>query len=433
LLSSPAGDASVLLEAVRSHSDALQKLYEEHRADADLDIERAGILTGIRAAHPKARIVAFAQYEATVSMLYSRLSAGGRVAMLTARGGLVAGGKISRSQVLSRFAPRASGTKPPAAAEEIELLLTTDMLSEGVNLQDAHVVVHLDIPWTAARMEQRVGRVARMGSVHPHVHVYTLRAPPTADALLRSMFLVQRKWTTAKCAVGSSAKAPFAPYADTHEETSTRNSVSANTERLRDVLERWRRCGIAPDFSDTLWASVIAPLSGFVAAVSMDDEPLLLASTAERVSTELDSQLAACLACEGADLEAIPEHYEVALSQIQDWFEHSLASASAGVAGSRSDARKSILNRIDSAIQNAPPHVRAARVHVAARARQTATTQHGAATEAELESLARSPLPDDEWLETVANLESAGTSRQRLAHRNAALKIHAVLLMREAI
>jgi superfamily II DNA or RNA helicase len=432
LLSSPAADAGVLLEAVRSHSGALQKLYEEHRGDSDLDIERAGILAGIRAAHPNARIVAFAQYEATVSMFYARLPVDGRVAVLTGRGGLVAGGKITRSEALARFAPRATGGKPPAAAEKIHLLLTTDILSEGVNLQDAEVVVHLDIPWTAARMEQRVGRVARMGSVHPLVHVYTLRPPSTSEAVLRSEFLVQRKWIAAKRAVGSSAKAPFASRPDEGGEISTRNSVPANTEKLRGIFQRWLRPRTTSEIFDTLSASVIGPLSGFVAAVSIDDEPLLLASRGGRVSAELDSQLAGCLACEGGDLGANPEHYEFAISQIREWFEHRVAAASAGVAGFPSRARRRILDRIDSAIQNAPPHVRAGSVLVAVRARNNATTQHGAAAEAELESLARSPLPDHEWLETVAGLEPARPLRQRLAHSTAVLKIHAVLLMRVA-
>ncbi|HEY6090229.1 MAG TPA: helicase-related protein [Gemmatimonadaceae bacterium] len=433
LLSSPAGDANALLRAVRSHSEALRKLYEEHSADANLDVERGGILAGIRAAHPKARIVAFGQYEATVSMFYSHLSAGGRVAMLSARGGLVAGGKITRNEALARFAPRASGAKPPAAAEEIDLLLTTDILSEGVNLQDAEVVVHLDIPWTAARMEQRVGRVARMGSAHHSVHVYILRPPASASEVLRSELLVQAKWNAAKRAVGSSAEAPFALHAHPGEETSTRDSAPANTEQLRGTLERWRRQQVALQFSDTVCGSVIAPRSGFLAAVSIDDEPLLIASAAGHVSAELDSQLAACVTCEGSDLEAIPAQCELAVRQIHDWFEHSLASASAGIAGSRSHASRKILDRIDSSIQNAPPHVRAARRSVAARARSIATTQHGAAAEADLDSLARSPLPDAEWLEAVASLESARPPRQRPAHSTATLKIHAVLLMREGV
>ena len=55
-----------------------------------LDIERANIIASIRAVHPKARIVAFAQYTETVSMLFRRLAKLGGVAMLTARGARVA-------------------------------------------------------------------------------------------------------------------------------------------------------------------------------------------------------------------------------------------------------------------------------------------------------------------------------------------------------
>jgi len=73
-----------------------------------------------------------------------------------------------------------------SSADRIDLLLSTDLLSEGVNLQDAEVVVHLDIPWTAARLEQRVGRLARMGSKHSTVTVYLIRPPASAAALLEN-------------------------------------------------------------------------------------------------------------------------------------------------------------------------------------------------------------------------------------------------------
>ena len=46
----------------------------------------------------------------------------------------------------------------------VDLLIATDLLSEGLNLQDASVVVHLDLPWTAARLTQRIGRVWRVGA-----------------------------------------------------------------------------------------------------------------------------------------------------------------------------------------------------------------------------------------------------------------------------
>src|SRR5437762_7053666 len=114
-------------------------------------------------------------------MLFRRLARSGKVAMLTSPGARVAGGPLTRTEAITRFAPGATGSRNPTPAEAIDLLLTTDLISEGVNLQDADTVIHLDIPWTAARMEQRVGRVARLGSRHAEVRVHAIRPPLSAQ------------------------------------------------------------------------------------------------------------------------------------------------------------------------------------------------------------------------------------------------------------
>jgi hypothetical protein len=277
-------------------------------------------------------------------------------------------------------------------------------------------------------MEQRVGRVARMGSFHPRVYVYLLRPPASAEAVLNTERLVQRKWGAAKRAVGSSAEAPFAEEANAGTESSVLESVPTKTERLRGILESWRRPGTAS--FDGCAASVHASRRGFLAAVSIDHKPLLLASISGCVAADLDSQIAASLLSEGDEVETDPEHKDVAVGQIHSWFEQSLAAASAGVAGSKSHARNRLLNRIYSAIENAPPHVRTTRSQIAARARNIAMSPSGAALEAELELLSRSLLPDHEWLEAVAGLESARAVNQRIPPPTASLTIHALLLMR---
>jgi superfamily II DNA or RNA helicase len=430
LLSSQVDDASSLLDSVRVHSDALQDCLERHRADGALDAERAEILRQIRAAHPEAQIVAFAQYAETVSMLYGQLAPAGGVAMLDARGGLVAGGKLTRDETLVRFAPRALHAKPPRPAERIDLLLTTDLLSEGVNLQDAEVVVHLDLPWTAARMEQRVGRVARMGSSHSRVHVHLLRPPASAAAVLASELIVQRKWSKAKRAIGSSSNAPFEDAGDTRAGCASLESAPAKAQRLRAILESWRRQQPDSDCLDAQVATVHAPATGFIAAVSVNGGSLLLASLAADVSENLDAQIEACLLCDGAEVTTDTDDYRNAVDRIHAWIEHDLASASAGVAGSRSRVQRQLLQRIESAILNAPPHVRAARSLVAARARNIATSQHGAALEAELALLAQSPLPDHPWLEAVVGLKFDDRLGQPTPHLAQAVTIHAALLLR---
>ena len=51
----------------------------------------------------------------------------------------------------------------PNDSSEINLLIGTDCISEGQNLQDAHIVVNYDLPWAIIRLIQRVGRVDRVG------------------------------------------------------------------------------------------------------------------------------------------------------------------------------------------------------------------------------------------------------------------------------
>lgn len=54
-----------------------------------------------------------------------------------------------------------------AFAKDVRILISTDTGGEGLNLQFCHVVINYDIPWNPMRLEQRIGRVDRIGQVHP--------------------------------------------------------------------------------------------------------------------------------------------------------------------------------------------------------------------------------------------------------------------------
>ena len=185
LVAPATGNAATLLPVVRAHHDSIANLLREVRDDDTRDNERAAIIRGLRKRHDGSRIVAFTQFADTVDSMFARLVADGGVAALTGAGARVAGGTLLRSEAIARFAPIASNRPPPSRADEITLLITTDLLSEGVNLQDASVVIHLDLPWTPARMEQRLGRVARIGSMHDAVFAYAIRPPASTVAVVR--------------------------------------------------------------------------------------------------------------------------------------------------------------------------------------------------------------------------------------------------------
>lgn len=362
-------------------------------------------------------------------MLFRRLAKLGGVGMLTAHGARVAGGRLSRSEALCRFAPLALNAPPPVFAERIDLLLSTDLLSEGVNLQDAEIVVHLDIPWTAARLEQRVGRVARMGSAHSSVSVYLIRPPESAAALLENEILVQRKWDIARRVVGSASTAPF-PDQSSAESGAAGKSVTKETERLRAILRGWRRPIAQLHGDETCVASVSSPRSGFVAGIGVDGEPKLVVGLSGHLSTDLESQITVCHLGNGVDVQTNLVDHDAVMQQLREWTAREYASVLAGLADSSTLRRKRLVNRIDTAIENAPPHSRTHRLVTAARARNVAMAQHGAAIEAELESLARAPLSDDEWLAAVAHLESVRPRFSRGRKEKPGFQIHGLLLMR---
>jgi superfamily II DNA or RNA helicase len=73
------------------------------------------------------------------------------------------------------------------ATHERRILVATDCLSEGINLQDHFdAVVHYDLPWNPTRLEQREGRVDRYGQTAPTIRVATMQGDnPTLDPLIR--------------------------------------------------------------------------------------------------------------------------------------------------------------------------------------------------------------------------------------------------------
>src|SRR5205085_7293381 len=297
------------------------KAIRQNFVSTGLDNERAQIVTAIRDSRAGAKIVAFSQYAETITMLYRRLVGDGYVAMLTARGAHVAGGALTRAEAITRFAPSATGSLKPPRAEEIHLLLTTDLLSEGVNLQDADTVIHLDTPWTAARMEQRVGRVARLGSAHEHVDVHLIRPPASAEAVLRSEPTIERKRTLARA------------------EESARRKV----ERLREFLSRWLAAFTSPIRDDSL-AIAAAPSdeTAFIAAIALDGTERLVVGDALGVTTALDDQLRICELRVVGKCEPTRREILDALASIRDWGNAPRAGSAAGIIDSRAPGRREL-------------------------------------------------------------------------------------------
>jgi hypothetical protein len=132
------------------------------------DAKLARLLAHLRQRHPSQhRTLVFTQFADTAEFLYAHLRDAkvGRVARVTGSSGKAA-------QMARRFAPVANRARDEVRPEdELDLLITTDALSEGVNLQDADTLINYDLHWNPVRLIQRAGRIDRIGSEHDEIHV----------------------------------------------------------------------------------------------------------------------------------------------------------------------------------------------------------------------------------------------------------------------
>lgn len=123
-----------------------------------------------------------------------------RLAAYRGRIGVITGSSSDRDEVVLGFAPRTMGTKDHE--DTCDLLVTTDVLAEGVNLQQARHIVNYDLPWNPMRLVQRHGRVDRIGSQHTEVFLRCFFPDARLDDLLRLEARLRRKLMQAAKSIG---------------------------------------------------------------------------------------------------------------------------------------------------------------------------------------------------------------------------------------
>ncbi|HBY5922799.1 TPA: helicase, partial [Klebsiella pneumoniae] len=150
------------------------------QVDVDRDAKLASLRKMIedKCQHPinsgNRKIIVFTAFSDTANYLYEQLAqwAKGQLgidaALVTGSSGIqttLPGLRKSMNDVLSAFAPRAKERPEELTAEgEVDLLIATDCISEGQNLQDCDWLINYDIHWNPVRIIQRFGRIDRIGS-----------------------------------------------------------------------------------------------------------------------------------------------------------------------------------------------------------------------------------------------------------------------------
>ena len=151
---------SSLESALQSDSDALQSILRDYGAwDPNHDAKLGALHALLTKTFPDEKVLVFSQFADTVEYLEAQLKSRGVQAISG-----VTGSSANPTQLAWQFSPN-SNQRPGQGRpdRELRVLVATDVLSEGQNLQDCHIVVNYDLPWAIIRLIQRAGRVDRIG------------------------------------------------------------------------------------------------------------------------------------------------------------------------------------------------------------------------------------------------------------------------------
>lgn len=158
-------DVSILLE--------IKKMWQGVNSDPKLE-------TFIKELKSKAslknnKLVIFTESKETGDYIYEALhnEFNGKVMFYSSAGGrhtdkkLTSNHAISRDIITANFDPKYKEKR-----DDLKILIATDVLAEGINLHRSNVLINYDLPWNPTRVLQRAGRVNRLGSNFPNVHIF---------------------------------------------------------------------------------------------------------------------------------------------------------------------------------------------------------------------------------------------------------------------
>ncbi len=152
------------------------------------------------------KVIVFSYFADTIHWIHDHLqdvlARDRRLSDYRGRMVVVTGDDEGRKSAVYGFVPESSEAPPGYKEDRFDILLTTDVLAEGVNLQQAARIINYDLPWNPMRLVQRHGRIDRIGSPHKQVYITCVMPARQLEEMLALEDRIRRKLAQAAAAVG---------------------------------------------------------------------------------------------------------------------------------------------------------------------------------------------------------------------------------------
>ena len=171
----------LIRELRRDAEDLLLILQECGTWNPTEDSQLNALFNLLTESHRNEKVLIFSQFADTVRYLEQELKARGLRRVLG-----VTGSTADPTQQAWRFSPESNNKQEEITVDdELRVLIATDVLSEGQNLQDSHIVINYDLPWAIIRLIQRAGRVDRIGQKATDILCYSFWPTDGVEQIIR--------------------------------------------------------------------------------------------------------------------------------------------------------------------------------------------------------------------------------------------------------
>ncbi|MGB7761492.1 MAG: helicase-related protein [Bryobacteraceae bacterium] len=169
-------------ESLLRDSRALLKIFDKCDSwDPEKDTKLKALIKLVARKHKADKVLIFSQFGDTVEFLARQLKSAGVQGLAAATGD-----SPDVTNLAWRFSPVSNKKQDLLQrAPELRVMVATDVLSEGQNLQDCFVVVNYDLPWAIIRLIQRTGRVDRIGQKSDRILCYSFLPADGVERIIR--------------------------------------------------------------------------------------------------------------------------------------------------------------------------------------------------------------------------------------------------------
>lgn len=164
------------LELIRELHQSWSEIDEDPKLDAFIDLMNFELFNDEK--NPTGKLVVFTESKETSDYLKISLNNAGFKKILEVS-------SKNRKRIFTTIQENFDANYTGTPKDDYNIVITTDVLAEGVNLHRSNVIVNYDTPWNATRLMQRIGRVNRIGSIAGTIFNYNFYPSRQGDSLIR--------------------------------------------------------------------------------------------------------------------------------------------------------------------------------------------------------------------------------------------------------